>query len=186
MKINGQFRDVITGPNGEVTDKGWLSNTIVKDYGRFLAALMKRDFTAVTGIDYIAVGNIKQDYETFKTKIIAFFTEGKLDKPLWFNDEQWVWAKKIQPGEMRYLKENGGESLPATDTLQIDIVFGENEPQDTLIFKEFSLLGADDKKTGGLPDTSKMFFINYVTHGPITKDKRMVLTRTVKLTFPIN
>jgi hypothetical protein len=123
MKIKGEYRDILS-KNGEViVDTGWLSNVIVADYGRFLAALMKKDFNGQVGIDYMAVGSGSKDDVEFKSRVKSF------------------------------------------------------------LFEEFALLGID-KESGSFVQ-EKLFFINYVDHGLITKDENMELTRTIILTFPI-
>jgi hypothetical protein len=51
LKIEGAYRDELYSDDGVVVDSGWRSNAIVADFGRFLAALMKRDFVEKVGID---------------------------------------------------------------------------------------------------------------------------------------
>ena len=183
MKIKGEYRDVLSR-NGEViADTGWKSNTIVEDYGRFLAALMKKDFKEQVGIEYMAVGSgSDNDSAVFKGKAVEFFNwlnEGNLG-PLKGAD-YWAWAKKIDVGKIKYRDDQG----KVTNKLEMEVIVEKKEPsEETLVFKEFALLGID-KNSDGTFDTNKMFFINYVEHGPIAKDKDMELTRDIKLTFPI-
>lgn len=193
MKIKGEYRDVLSR-NGEViVDTGWQSNVIVADYGRFLAALMKKDFiNGKVGIDYMAVGSGSKDYADFRGKVEAFFDSerpGQLPKPT--SKDNWVWAKKIEGGGIKYLNDEDKVVNDVTNRLRIEVTFRKEEEgeqpepsEETLEFREFALLGID-KNSGGTFDTDKMFFINYVDHGPITKDKCMELTRTVILTFPV-
>ena len=194
MKIKGKYRDVLSR-NGEViVDTGWQSNVIVADYGKFLAALMKKDFiNEKVGIDYMAVGSGSTDYVEFRGKVEAFFDSRrpeKLPKPT--SKDNWVWAKEIEASDIKYVNDDDDEVVNGvTNRLRIEVTFRkeekgeEPEPSEkTLEFKEFALLGID-KTTVGKFDTDKLFFINYVDHGPITKDKSMVLTRTIILTFPI-
>ena len=351
MRIKGEYRDVLSKDGEVIKDTGWKSNVIVEDYGRFLAALMKKDFEQTVGIDYMAVGSGSgEDYAVFKNKVEEFFklgrylfcwdsvpgdgseeerllryfeddhnivltenavitkpydniiqiedenlsatitlVEDEVKAPVKINDgwkcdlkiknedsksniysgswnlphkpkseDNWVWAKEIDAGYIKYLnpylfsigegaledklnsdiipeelkekfRTNGiplsdtatvkktenkwvitdeekkylimkegeklniylcinleGEEVDAvTNRLKIDVKFEKNEPsEDSFEFKEFALLGID-KKSDGTFDTEKMFFINYVDHGLITKDENMVLTRTIILTFPI-
>jgi hypothetical protein len=185
MNIKGEYRDVLSRNGKVIADTGWKSNTIVDDYGRFLAALMKKDFgDKVVGIDYMAVGSGSANSAAFKENVIEFFKSGKLDQPYKPTPEDWVWANKIEAGTMiRYLDEKGNvivDPNKITNKLEIKVKFGETEPSgDTLEFREFALLGIDKSN----PDM--MFFINYVDHGLITKDPSMELTRTIELTFPI-
>jgi hypothetical protein len=186
MIIKGKFRDVLTGPGGRATGTGWTANSIVDDYGRFLAALMKKDFNRITGIEYMAVGSGCKDPDTFKEKVASFFNSGNLAAP-YKDGEIWVWAAPVNKDDIKYLDPDGQETNRATDTLQVNVTFAENQPPETLVFNEFALLGIGMKEDQpDQPDTDKLFFVNYVAHGPITKDIRTVLTRTVKLTFPIN
>lgn len=197
MNIKGEYRGFLSR-NGEVIeDTGWKSNDIVEDYGRFMAALMKKDFDQKVGIEYMAVGSgSDKDSAVFKGKVVKFFDDwlnkgnsghlevGEKDK----KDYYWVWAKKIDVDEIKYLDEEGKEVVDQdkiTNRLKIDVKFEEGEPSgDILVFKEFALLGID-KNPDDTFDTKKMFFINYVGHERITKDKSMELTRSIKLRFPI-
>lgn len=184
MIIKGQYRDVIIRHGKVLQDRGWKSNTIVPDYGRFLAALMKKDFQQPVGIEYIAVGSGSRDDAEFREKVIGYFN--------WLNDEpapigplttgnNWVWAKKIEPGEIEYLNDSENTVTDVTNRIRLEVKFLKNEPNDsTLNFQEFALLGIDKF------DTARMFLVNYVKHGPITKDSSMELSRTIKLEFPIN
>jgi hypothetical protein len=196
MRIKGEYRDILSR-NGEViVDTGWQSNDIVADYGRFLAALMKKDFEGLVGIDYMAVGGGSGNYVEFKDRVEAFFDSLSPDQlPTPEPGDNWVGAKKIEPDWINYLDEEGNvvddSDENITNRLRIEVTFGKEEEgeqpepsEETLEFKEFALLGID-KNSGGTFDTDKLFFINYVDHGLITKDKSMVLTRTVILKFPV-
>jgi hypothetical protein len=189
MNIKGQYRDVITKNNEVLKDRGWRSNTIVPDYGRFLAALMKKDFLAAVGIEYLAVGSGSQDNEAFRNKMIRFFEWLNEDEthtgPL-IQDNAWAWAKKIGTANIKYLDTAGIMTGKVTNRLEIEVKIAQDEPSAaTLSFQEFALLGIDRGKDGKF-DTAKLFLVNYVTHGPITKDKDMELSRTIKLIFPIS
>ena len=335
MKIKGEYRDVLSRNGAVIMDTGWKSNVIVEDYGRFLAALMKKDFEQKVGIDYMAVGSGSgEDSAVFRDKVIKFIDEclylfsmnvsfekdlnnkeGNISEELknefktkkditlsnsakirkrkeneWVitdgekiyivkkedgklnvglgplevgekgkKDYYWVWAKEIKDRDIKYLNQylfsiEGGElenelngsiipedlkkkfqtkGIPLSETatvtkenedkwmitdeekgksyfirkeeeklniylnpeevdtvtnrIKIDVKFGNEEPsEEPLEFKEFALLGIDKKNSDGTFDTEKMFFINYVDHGVITKYKSTELKRTVKLTFPIN
>ncbi len=199
MHIKGEFRDVLKR-NGEVIeDRGWKSNTIVPDFGNFLAAVMKKDFKDSSdppvsigiGIEYIAVGcGSNKDSGVFKNRVGDFFKNVKPDKPEWnkpypddSNPDHWVWAKKIDGSKIKYVSD---DTKTVTNMLQIDVMFDNKNPDTTkpLKFEEFALLGFYEPGTATNSET-KMFFVNYATHGVITKEKDMTLTRTIKLTFPI-
>jgi len=187
MNIKGEYRDILS-KNGElIMDTGWRSNVIVEDYGRFLASLMKKDFNEKVGIEYIAVGGGSEDYAKFKTKVASFFDSKEPDElPIPTPDKGWIWAKKIDADKIKYLDPEDKEVTKVTNKLEIEVTVKPNEPSEkTFEFKEFALLGVDIKKSDGTFATDKMFFINYVNHGVITKDKSMELTRTIKLTFPL-
>ena len=65
MNIKGAYRDQIIYMKSQKTiDKGWQSNTIVSDYGRYLAAIMKKDLPTAMGVEYIAVGKSQNNTET--------------------------------------------------------------------------------------------------------------------------
>lgn len=195
MLIKGVYRDIIRRCGREIADTGWSSNNISKDYGKFLAALMKKDFQKKAGIDYLIVGtgSAGQDQNerenNFKERATTFFTNANLDiknlsRPLLFSpgNDNWIWANAIDPKNITYLV---GNNLPQniSNSINVRIPFDEGVPsQDTLVFGEFALLGIDmvDNKF----DINKMFFIDYVSHGKITKDKSTQLVRDIKLTFP--
>ena len=199
MNIKGKYRDVLIGSKSHslLMDPGWQSNNIVPDYGRFLAALMKKDLPGLDylpmGIDYIAVGNDSSDLESFKSMISDYFNKDKnKDFPAPYrpdpNKDPWVWAKEIQASNINYLDEKGKSTRQITDQLKIDITFAENEPgQGTFIFTRFALLGIQRKMNGKNIEynTYHMFLINFVHHGEISKDNSMKLNRTIKLTFPL-
>ncbi len=189
MNIKGQYRDVITKNNEVLKDYGWRYNTIVADYGRFLAALMKKDFLAPVGIEYLAVGSGSLDNEAFRNKMIGYFewlNENETHTGPLIQDNTWVWAKKIETANIKYLDTAGIMTGEVTNRLEIEVKIAQNEPTAvTLGFQEFALLGID-RGTNGEFDTSKLFLVNYVIHGPITKDKDMELSRTIKLIFPIS
>lgn len=203
MNIKGEYRDVLR-KNGEIIeDRGWKSNTIVPDFGNFLAAVMKKDFKdpplssnpVSVGIEYIAVGSSSGNNPgVFKDRVKVFFDSLTPPPPtppidsrtqLLLPGNNWVWVKKIVDGNIKYIKDNDAEADEMTNRIEIDITFEENEPLTTgaLQFQDFALLGI--YKPGTRFDTKKMFFINHVGHGVITKEAKMTLTRTIRLKFPI-
>lgn len=187
MNIKGKYRDILTRNGKLIADFGWKSNEIVEDYGRFLAALMKKDFHDQVGLEFIVVGNF-DDFTVFKEKVAGYFDWLNKDNsgPRWEN-KKWIWAKKIiAVNDIKYLDSEEKEVDPVTNRIKIDVIFERNEPYEaTFDFKEFSLIGINKNPVDGRFLIDRMFFINYVNHGVITKDKNMKLSRTIKLTFPI-
>jgi hypothetical protein len=188
MIIKGQYRDVIIRNGNVLQDRGWKSNTIVADYGRFLAALMKKDFCASVGLEYLALGSGSQDNDVFRIKMIDYFqwiNEDETRTGAMILDNDWVWAKGIEPGNIKYLDTAGIMTNEITNRLEIEVKIAQGEPTDsTLNFQEFALLGIDKDEQGKF-DIARMFLVNYVSHGPITKDKDMELSRSIKLLFPL-
>lgn len=192
LKIEGVYRDRLYSDDGLVVDSGWRSNAIVADFGRFLAALMKRDFEKKVGIEYMAFGGGNGNESKFKDCVKSFF-DSKKELPYMSGDGRWAWAKKIDDSEMKYLSDDdqvvndevtNGVTKEVTNRLRIEVFIDKAKPvTETLIYEEFALLGIDESDEG--PDTSKMFFVDYVKHAPITKDASMMLTRTIDLTFPL-
>lgn len=183
MIIKGEYRDVLQVRGKPPEDRGWTSNSITDDYGKFLAALMKKSFPGKVGIEYMAVGNGSSGWEDFREKIKSFLRLGSIETPF-IDGDNWVWVKKIGAEEMKFLDSDDVESDNViSNKLRINVAFAENEPSstDTLIFGEFALFGIEETL-----DINKMFLVNYVSHGPITKDNNMNLTRTVRLSFPIS
>lgn len=196
MHMKGEFRDVLKKEEKIIEDRAWKSNKIVPDFGNFLAALMKKDFkdsnnnSICMGIDYIAVGGGSKNEEDFRNKVSYFFENVKPtlpNKPYQVdgNENKWAWAKEIDPEKIVYL--NSDENNKVTNTLRIEVTFDKNSPEDanSLNFEEFSLLGYNEQGTK-TDSNAKLFFVNYATHGVIMKENDMTLTRTIKLTFPIN
>lgn len=172
MNIKGEYRDVLIKKGTVIEDRGWRSNSITEDYGRFLAALMKKQVSGV-GIEYMAVGTGSENVDLFRTNAETYFKDNKVK-----HDTYWIWAKAINPEDIIFLDKNNKPAGIITNKLQIDITIEKTEPtNETLIFEQFALLGIDDPK-------EHMFFINYVDHGPITKDTSMELERTIKFEFP--
>ena len=197
MKIKGEFRDVLSR-NGEIIeDRGWRSNTIVEEFGNFLAAVMKKDFQDLddtikpVGIEYMAVGSKSKNVDEFKSRVENFFSEWNKNsefdstKPRGDPGDPWIWVKKIDSGNITYL--GAPDINQVTNMLQISVDFSENEPKSDQPrrFEEFALLGIL-RKSNDKFETSKMFFINHATHGIIDKAASVTITRTVNLTFPVN
>jgi hypothetical protein len=189
MKITGKFKDIILRDGKMVADNEWISNTIVvdaKEYGdcgSFLVALVKKDFNVVTGINYMMVGSGSNDYKEFKDKIskttpLAGITGFQGKSP-----DNWFWATEIKSADMDYLEGPDGNEVitkKITNKLEIRVAFGKDMPlPETLNFGEFALIGSDGVGT----NLSRIFFINYVNHGIITKLANDTILRTVHLTF---
>lgn len=193
MYIKGMYRDRLRRGLSVIFDRGWQSNKIVADYGRFMAALMKKEFTLPVGVEYLAVGSGNEGEEVFKERVGAYFTrlnqEPTFSGPLFLdeNNQHWVWAKKVVEADVKYLDQFGEISIDVvTNRLGFDVVFAQNEPSvETLGFREFALLGIH-RNSDGVFDVARMFLINYVSHGTITKDKDTELSRNIKLIFPID
>jgi len=189
VNIKGEFHDVLRKYGKVIEDRGWWSNTIVKDYGKFLAALMKKEESMEgVGIEYMAVGGgetvEKVDEDRFKQYVKEYFGNKEKQDPYWVEESYWVSAKKILPENINYLPSNE-ESVKVgeiTNILQIEVTFAKGVPAgENLEFKHFALLGINDSIEKSY---ETMFFINFVDHGVITKDTNTELIRTVKLTFP--
>ena len=179
LTIKGQFRDILIKKSKVIKDMGWKSNKIVEDYGKFLAALMKKQFSIPVGIEYMAVGSSGENksYENFKSLVENYF---KTNEPTPAPAQSWILAKKVEKDNIKFLDADNNEIDEITNKLKIEVTFDENEPAaGTFNFYEFALLGRSNN------DTKDLYFINYKKHGQIEKDNTMKLTRTIKLTFPI-
>ncbi len=173
--IKGEYRDVLSRDGKLLEDRDWRSNKIVTDFGLFLAALMKKDFTKQVGLEYLAVGNGSDNETQFKTRVKSFF-DSSGGYPLQ-DSMGWIWAKKIET--VSYLQNN----LPTqqvSNELEITVKMPPGTPSSgTLTFSEFALIGIEE------PNTDTLRLVNYVKHGPITKDPSMSLDRTIRLRFPM-
>ena len=183
VNIKGEFHDVLRKYGKVIEDRGWWSNTIVKDYGKFLAALMKKEESMEgVGIEYMAVGGgMDADEDRFKEYVKEYFKPpAKTNQEPHWEGDYWVYAKKIIPGNINYLPsdEETIEVGEITNILQIDVTFAKREPAgENLEFRHFALLGINKSY-------ETMFFVNFVDHGVITKDTNTELIRKVILTFP--
>lgn len=190
MKISGKFKDILLRDGKMIADNGWTSNTIVVDAtnhgdcGSLLAALMKKDSNDIIGINYMVVGSGSTDIEHLKERITAIeplvdiANKGQVKSP-----GPWLWAKEIKSSDIEYLEDQGGQEVTTTkitNKLAIKVNFEKSEPiNDKLEFSEFALIGGDKD----LKSIDKIFFINYVNHGIITKLANDTILRTVHLTF---
>jgi hypothetical protein len=92
---------------------------IAKDFGWFLAALMKKDFSNETGIDYIAVGGSRpggkakdEDFteELFEKRARSFFEkypdeEKRQSSSIDWTDDFWIWAMPLDGDNIHYYDE---------------------------------------------------------------------------------
>ncbi len=164
---------------------------IDEDYGKLLAALMKKDYSKISGIDYIAVGGggveaPSGDPSAFKDDVVALF-EGRSDdhsEPLKREGGRWVWAKKINPTqEISYLDDEDNVVTSVTRKIRVQVSLQSGVPSnETLVFSRFALMAIDFKN--GTFDTNLMFFVDYVEHEPITKDRTTKLVRDIIIDFP--
>ncbi|MGV8174349.1 MAG: hypothetical protein ACP5OU_01455 [Methanothrix sp.] len=161
---------------------------IDEDYGKLLAALMKKDFSTVTGIDFIAVGGGGTASQVeFKKDVKTFFKEWKGDQGalLKLDGGRWVWAKRIAPDkEISYLDDGDKVVKTVTRKIRVEVSFDKGVPSnESLDFSRFALLAIDFKD--GLFNPEMMFFVDYVSHDPITKDETTKLVRDIVIDFPV-
>jgi hypothetical protein len=167
--IEGIYRDVLFGPDGEpISDSGWQSNMIVLSCRVLLAGFMKNEATA-KGIQSLRIGQ---------------------GDSAWDNLAQ---PPKPDPNTLTKLVDSPGISIPGlkleyldpkTDTvtvnqtsrLQITATLGPGQPAapDPYPLREFGLFGQMNGND---------FMIDYVRHPLIEKDSLMTLERKVRLAF---
>jgi hypothetical protein len=162
---------------------------IDEDYGKLLAALMKKDFSKMTGIDFIAVGGGGAGGQAeFKKDVKALFKGLKDDDhaaPLKLEGSRWVWAKRIVPEDISYLDEQDKVVKTVTRKIRVEVSFDKGVPSnESLDFSRFALLAIDSFKDGSF-NPEMMFFVDYVTHDPITKDVTTKLVRDIVIDFPV-
>lgn len=187
FRIKGEYRDIISHRGVPFEDRGWRSNTIVADFGLFMASLLKKEYGSLVGLEYLAVGSGTQNADAFKVRMETFFSNvhgGSSPNAYQEDSYGWVWARKIEGSDMSFLQD-GNPTNDITNTLQISLDIEAGTPLDgsgqaqTLEFREFALLGIDGTDSGTLR------MVNYVNHGVITKDPTMKLTREIRLKFPV-
>lgn len=200
MVVKGIYRDIISRSKKVIFDAGWNSNSITIEFGKLLTALMKKHFTKPLGVEFLAVGKVAGRENEFRTKVKAYFTQCNAGNTNPIDDgTTWVWAKKVTADDMEFL--NAGDEVVhtgITNTLRVKVTFlgtDSVEGGGTIIepaaeksfeFTDFSLVSVPWDSETNTYDVDNLHLINYVKHGAITKDTGMELTRTIKLTFPIN
>lgn len=161
---------------------------IDEDYGKLLAAIMKKDFSRMTSIDYIAVGGGGAAGQAdFKKDVKTLFASLKDDPkaPLKLDGTRWVWAKRIDSDrDISYLDEKDQVIKEITRKIRVEVSFDKGVPSsETLSFSRFALIAIDFKDS--VFNVEKMFFVDYVAHDPITKDESTKLVRDIVLDFPV-
>jgi hypothetical protein len=162
---------------------------IDEDYGKLLAALMKKDFSKMTGIDFIAVGGGGAAGQVeFKKDVKALFKELKDDHAAVLKKLEggrWVWAKRIAAEEISYLDEQDKVVKTVTRKIRVEVSFDKGVPSiESLDFSRFALLAIDSFNDGSF-NPEMMFFVDYVSHDPITKDETTKLVRDIVIDFPV-
>ena len=97
---------------------------------------------------------------------------------------RWVWAKKVDPDrDISYLDEGDKVVKSVTRKIRVEVSFDKGVPSsESLDFSRFALLGIESKD--GIFNPEMMFFVDYVTHDPITKDETTKLVRDIVIDFP--
>ena len=182
ISLKGMYRDVLTGPERRIVyDSGWRSNTIVRSCRMLLAGFMKNDSAPPQGIQYIAVGQGKPEWDmqwnTPAPPGPALDTVTGLESP--FPQTITVPPVNPLPGQQYldivYLDESDKVVENVTNRLQVKCTLEPGFPTaDIYPLREFGLFG----KFGG--DT---YMINCVRHPVIYKDALATLVREIKLYF---
>ncbi len=183
--FKGVYRDIISRNGQLLEDRGWRSNKIVADFGLFLAALMKKDFSKQVGLEYLAVGQGSDNETDFKTRMESLFAGGGDPLPIYEDAKGWIWAKRIEA--VSYLQDDQ-PTQEVSNELEITITMPPGTPSSkTLDFSEFALVGIEENINNNKLEFNieKLFLVNYVEHGVITKDELMSLDRTIQLKFPM-
>ena len=174
ISIKGLYRDVLKGPNGNIIyDSGWVSNTIVDRCRKLLAGFMKNDPSS-NGIQYMAVGKGRKEWDDTGARSPEPTTENLVDRyPITIPSTD-------PPSEltMVYIEDDTVVAGP-TNRLQITATLkpgypAHEEPLMTYPLREFGLFG----KFGGEP-----YMINCIRHPVIHKDVSATLIRVVRLYF---
>ena len=184
MKVYGKYRDVLIEGEQVLEDRGWMSNTITEDFGKFLAATIKGDWRAWDLEIAVGKGSViypspkkEEDIRDFRENIKKFLDSQRTDPYKW-GEKNWVWAKKIEPKDVNYIDESGKPSANPTNRLQISVVFAEKEPDNgQFLFEEFSVMGVNQDKS--------ILLMNCVKHPGISKNINMRLERTIIFKFPL-
>jgi hypothetical protein len=181
MSICGFYRDILTGPGGQILDdRGWSSNTIVTECRYFIATLLAgaivsneaSDELRHVGIHHMAVGQGQVEWDKTGAPNPGTETTG-LETP--------YAGDPIGQEELAiiYLDRNHNEVTGPTSRLQITATLEAGYPppppeKSTYPLREFGLFGYFD---------GKHYMINCVRHPVIPKAPAATLTRIVRLYF---
>ena len=170
--IKGIYRDILKGKDGDIAyDSGWVSNTIVDRCRMLLAGFVKNDPSDAAGIQFLAVGQGLEVWDTTGAPLPAPATidlENRYEPPI-----------IVAELDMVYL--DGDDSVVAgpTNRLQITATLEPEYPAplpplSTYPLREFGLFGSLDGTD---------YMINYIRHPVIHKDKSATLIRVLRLYF---
>ncbi len=199
----GEYNDELRHHNKLILKTGWRSNFIQPDFGRFLAALLKKDFKERIGIEYMVVGghvdsNAPHHDDVgdngFRDRMREYFgttpppPSGSQDQLLPVKQvaagKYWICAARLFAENIEYDFSDPAAGIP--NKLRITFTFQQNAPTGTYCFEEFSLVGIEPNADNTSFNLSKLFAINYVSHGKYIKDNNVSLERTINLSFPPN
>lgn len=164
-RIIGEFRDIITYPDGTVEDRGWNRNTIVVSVNQLISALLKKE-TGYTGIQYWAIGSGQPEWDSSQPNA----------QPTDRGCVNEFFRKAITPTAIRFVDEAGQTTSAVTNRLEISLFFDKNEAVGS--WREFSIIGGN--ATASL---NTGYSINHKIHGKIEKTRDITIERTIRFTF---
>lgn len=172
--LRGSYRDRLIGPGGRlIHDGGWVSNTIVMSCRELLAAFMRNDPNQPHGIEGLAVGAGKQEWDLLQELPRPDSAVRRLEQP--HPDLITIAAGKLR---ISYVDpQTAKASASCTSGLEITATLEPGYPgagAGAAALREFGLYGR-------LGDT--VYLINYVIHRVIFKAEADTLIRVIRLSF---
>jgi hypothetical protein len=173
--MKGRWRDKFEYANGHVEYSPWKSNQIQNLAATMAAALFRRagempTWSGFTGISYMAIGSGDVAWDTIPP------TLDPADTTL----ENEYFRKSIAAADMYFIDPVAASPAPPLGVLSraigISVTLLPGEANGSL--REFGLFGG---LATGAADSGTI--LNWVSHGLITKDITITLTRTVELEF---
>jgi hypothetical protein len=167
--MKGRYRDELRNPEGRlIWQSGWLSNRILHNCSRLLAALLKGEANT-QGLLYWAIGEGERGWD------------GRMPNPQPANTRLTCEVHRLPlAGQVIYIDDQNEPSMEVTNRLEVTITIDG----DTLVssgfqpLREFGLFGCDATMVA-----NSGLMINQVIHPRIDVAPGMRLLRTLHLTF---
>lgn len=164
--IIGEFQDTIYHADGSVEVMEVQRNCIIKDIGKLIACLMKRE-EGQQGLTYWAIGSGSDHWDVVKPPDAQPTDNGCVNE---------IGRKAIPLDAIEFVDPDGNHSEEITNSIKITLVFNTDECNG--VWREFSLFGGDatEELNSGLA-------INHKNHSVMVKNETMTIERQIRFIF---